>query len=110
MAKSNNDYLPITDGYFADPSIVKRGDTYYIYVTIDPWSGEELAVLETKNFKHFERRRLNWPTKTHYARATARAAMDWAPFVRRAADGKYYRRGLTRTSIPLPAIGFRERG
>ena len=32
---------PIIKGYYADPSIIKEGDTYYIYATIDPWGGEE---------------------------------------------------------------------
>ncbi|PRY53320.1 glycosyl hydrolase family 43 [Arcticibacter pallidicorallinus] len=41
---------PIVSGYFADATIVKDKDTYYIYATIDPWGADELAVLQTKDF------------------------------------------------------------
>jgi beta-xylosidase len=75
---------PITEGYFADPCIVKDGDTYYIYATIDPWGGEELAVLETKNFKKFTSRHLNWPTKKACTSPASGGAMVWAPSVRKA--------------------------
>lgn len=81
---------PIIDGYFADPCIVKEGDTYFIYATIDPWGGDELAVLETKDFKKFERRHLNWPTKKACTSSTSGDAKVWAPSVRKASDGKYY--------------------
>ncbi|HRO70345.1 MAG TPA: hypothetical protein PK951_08195, partial [Chitinophagaceae bacterium] len=36
---------PIIDGYYADPSIVKEGDSWFIYATKDPWGGEDLAVF-----------------------------------------------------------------
>lgn len=92
VSKSNNHFIsnPIVDRYFADPCILKEGDTYYIYATIDPWGGEELAVLETKDFRHFQRRHLNWPTKKACTSPTSNSAMVWAPSVRKAADGKYY--------------------
>lgn len=54
---------PIVPGCFADPSVVKVGDTFYIYDTIDPWGSDELGVFETKDFKTFERKHINWPTK-----------------------------------------------
>ena len=38
---------PLMEGYFADPCILKEGDTFYIYATIDPWGGDELAVFST---------------------------------------------------------------
>ncbi|MBD0287187.1 MAG: family 43 glycosylhydrolase [Flavisolibacter sp.] len=90
--KKNDDFItnPIVNGYYADPCIVKDGDTYYIYATIDPWGGEELAVLETKDFKHFTQRHLNWPTKKACTSPTSKGSMVWAPSVRKAADGKYY--------------------
>lgn len=92
MRGTKSDFIsnPITPGYFADPCIVKEGDIYYIYATIDPWGGEELAVLETRDFKHFERRHLNWPTKAQCTSPTSKDAMVWAPSVRKASDGKYY--------------------
>ncbi|MFD1756590.1 family 43 glycosylhydrolase [Rufibacter sediminis] len=81
---------PIMKGYFADPSLVKEKDTYYIYATIDPWGGEELAVFETKDFKTFTQRHLNWPTKKACTSPTSSGAMVWAPAVRKAPNGKYY--------------------
>ena len=81
---------PVIDGYFADPSIVKEGDTFYIYATIDPWGGEELAVLSTKDFKKFSRHHLNWPTKKACTSPTSKSSMVWAPSVRKVKDGLYY--------------------
>ncbi|WP_210463898.1 family 43 glycosylhydrolase [Rufibacter roseolus] len=81
---------PILPGYFADPAIIKEKDTYYIYATIDPWGGEELAVFETKDFKNFTRRHLNWPTKKACTSPTSAGAMVWAPSVKKAPDGKFY--------------------
>lgn len=81
---------PITSGFYADPCIVKDGNTFYIYATIDPWGGNELAVLETVDFKHFKRHHLNWPTKTNCTSPTSQNTMVWAPSVRKAANGHYY--------------------
>ncbi|PTN05297.1 family 43 glycosylhydrolase [Mangrovibacterium marinum] len=81
---------PIIDGYFADPCIVKDGDTFYIYATIDPWGGEELAVFSTKDFLTFDRHHLNWPTKEACTSASSNSSMVWAPSVRKAPNGKYY--------------------
>lgn len=81
---------PIHDGYFADPEIVKEDDTYFIYATIDPWGGEKLAVLETKDFKSFKTHQLNWPTKKDNTSSTSGDAMVWAPDVVKAKDQKYY--------------------
>jgi len=81
---------PIINGYYADPCIIKEGDTYYIYATIDPWGGEELAVLETKDFMNFTQRHLNWPTKKACTSPTSNNSMVWAPSVRKAPDAKYY--------------------
>ena len=55
---------PIVAGYYADPTIIKDKGIYYIYATIDPWGAAELGVLETKDFKTFTKRHINWPTKT----------------------------------------------
>ncbi|WP_442587485.1 family 43 glycosylhydrolase [Pedobacter sp. AW31-3R] len=81
---------PITEGYFADPSIVQEKDVFYIYATIDPWGGDELAVLETKDFVKFKRRHLNWPTKKACTSPTSGDSKVWAPAVRKAVNGKYY--------------------
>jgi beta-xylosidase len=81
---------PIVGGYFADPAIVKDKDTFYIYATIDPWGADELAVLQTKDFKTFERKKLNWPTKQACTSPTSGDAMVWAPAVVKAPNGKYY--------------------
>ncbi|RZK37382.1 MAG: hypothetical protein EOO90_25355, partial [Pedobacter sp.] len=41
---------PLLSGYFADPTVVLDKGKYFIYATIDPWGGKELAVFETKDF------------------------------------------------------------
>jgi beta-xylosidase len=81
---------PILPGYFADPTIIKDSGRFIIYATIDPWGGEELAVFETTDFKTFERRHINWPTKKACTSPTSAGSMVWAPSVRKAPDGKFY--------------------
>ncbi len=81
---------PIIPGYFADPCIIKEGDTFFIYATIDPWGGDELAVFSTKDFLKFERHHLNWPTKKECTSPGSNGSMVWAPSVKKAANGKYY--------------------
>jgi beta-xylosidase len=81
---------PIVEGYFADPSIVEHGGKYYIYATIDPWGGEELAVFESTDFKNWTRRQLNWPTKSQTTSPSSGDAMVWAPAVVKALNGKFY--------------------
>lgn len=81
---------PIMPGYFADPSILKYEGAYYMYATIDPWGGEELAVFKTTDFTSFEREHLNWPTKAQCTSSTSRSAMVWAPSVVQAKNGKFY--------------------
>jgi beta-xylosidase len=81
---------PIIEGYFADPCIVKEGDTYFIYATIDPWGGDELAVFSTKDFLKFNRHYLNWPTKKACTSESSNSSMVWAPSVCKALNGKYY--------------------
>ncbi|NHA04175.1 family 43 glycosylhydrolase [Mucilaginibacter sp. HC2] len=80
---------PITEGYYADPTVVKDHGVYYIYATIDPWGGKELGVLETKDFKTFTQRHINWPTKEACTSSTSGDAMVWAPSVRKY-NGKFY--------------------
>jgi beta-xylosidase len=81
---------PIIPGYFADPTVIKQNDVFYIYATIDPWGGDSLAVFETKDFLHFTRRHINWPTKQACTSPTSHDAMVWAPSVVRGKDGRYY--------------------
>lgn len=81
---------PIIDGYFADPSIVQHDGKYYIYATIDPWGGEELAVFESSDFKNWTQKRINWPTKAQCTSPTSMGAMVWAPAVIQGKDGNFY--------------------
>lgn len=93
VKKENSEELisnPFHDGYYADPEIIKEDDTYFIYATMDPWGGEKLAVLETKDFKRFKTHHLNWPTKKNNTSSTSGDAMVWAPDVIKAENGKYY--------------------
>ncbi|SDP73353.1 Glycosyl hydrolases family 43 [Mucilaginibacter sp. OK268] len=80
---------PIIKGYYADPTVIKDKGVYYIYATIDPWGSKELGVLETKDFKTFVSRHINWPTKQACTSPTSGDAMVWAPSVRKFRD-KFY--------------------
>lgn len=81
---------PLMEGYFADPCIVKEAGTFYIYATIDPWGGDELAVFSTTDFTKFTRHHLNWPTKQACTSKSSNNSMVWAPSVRKAPNGKFY--------------------
>lgn len=81
---------PIVKGDFADPSIVKHQGTFFIYATKDPWGGNDLAVLESSDFKHWEQKSINWPTKTACTSPTSGTANVWAPCVIKGKDGKFY--------------------
>jgi beta-xylosidase len=81
---------PIVKGYYADPTIIKDKGAYYIYATIDPWGAKELGVLETKDFKNFVVKHINWPTKQACTSPTSNSNMVWAPSIRKAANGKFY--------------------
>ncbi len=82
---NNRDIItnPLLPGYFADPTIIKDSGRYIIYATIDPWGGEELAVFETIDFKKFDRKHINWPTKKACTSPTSNGSMVWAPSVRK---------------------------
>lgn len=73
---------PVLPGYFADPTVKKFGDTYYIYATTDGNGGGfgPAQVWMSKDFVNWSLQDMNWPTTHHY----------WAPDVTQAADGKYY--------------------
>jgi beta-xylosidase len=81
---------PIISGYYADPTIIKVAGTFFIYATIDPWGGNELAVLETKDFKIWETKHINWPTKQACTSPTSKESMVWAPSVVKAKNGRFY--------------------
>ena len=81
---------PIYPGFYADPSIVEYQDTFYIYATIDPWGGEELGVLVSTDFKRWEVKHINWPTKNACTSAQSSGANVWAPSIIQVDNGKFY--------------------
>ena len=73
---------PLLPGYFADPTIKKFGDTYYIYSTTDG-SGAGFGpsqVWSSKDLVNWTLMPMNWPD-SHWI---------WAPDVMQAANDKYY--------------------
>ena len=73
---------PVIPGYFADPTIKKSGDTYYMYATTDG-SGAGFGpaqVWTSKDFVNWTLMPMNWPD-SHWI---------WAPDVIRHTDGRYY--------------------
>ena len=81
---------PIVDGYYADPTIVKYEGVFYIYATIDPLGGDELAVLATKDFRTFKKKHINWPTIKACTSPTSWETMVWAPSVVKAKNSRFY--------------------
>ncbi|GGG88402.1 hypothetical protein GCM10011416_00820 [Polaribacter pacificus] len=78
---------PIIPGYFADPTIKKFGDIYYIYATTD---NEMLAsgaptVWYSKDFKHWYNYTMEIPSL-----ASVNLRNFWAPDIIEHTDGKYY--------------------
>jgi len=73
---------PLIPGYFADPTVRKFGDTYYIYATTDGNGGGHgpSQVWTSKDFVNWTMHDMNWPTSNYY----------WAPDVINGNDGKYY--------------------
>jgi len=73
---------PLIPGYFADPTVKKFGDTYYIYATTDGNGGGygPSQVWMSKDFVNWSLQDMNWPTTRYY----------WAPDVTKGNDGKYY--------------------
>lgn len=72
---------PIIPGYFADPTIRKFGDTYYIYATTDGTGNGygPAQVWVSKDFCHWKNVVMNWPT----------TEVVWAPDVVQQPNGKY---------------------
>ena len=72
---------PFIPGYFADPTIRKFGDTYYLYATTDGTGNGygPAQVWVSKDFVNWRNYIMNWPT----------SEVVWAPDVIRAADGSF---------------------
>ncbi|MDN3667560.1 family 43 glycosylhydrolase [Algibacter miyuki] len=80
---------PVIKGHFADPSIIKNDGKYYVYATIDPWGGDELAVFESEDFINWERKKINWPTLEACQTELSTSSRVWAPGVIKA-NNKFY--------------------
>lgn len=76
---------PIVPGYFADPTIKKFGDTYYIYSTTDgiKLASGEPTVWVSKDLH-------NWYNKKLEIDLPVGLTNCWAPDVLQAGNGKYY--------------------
>ena len=72
---------PFIPGYFADPTIRKFGDTYYIYATTDGTGNGygPAQVWMSKDFRNWRNVVMNWPT----------TEVVWAPDVIQTPEGKY---------------------
>ena len=72
---------PFIPGYFADPTIRKFGDTYYLYATTDGTGNGygPAQVWVSYDFVNWRNIVMNWPT----------TEVVWAPDVIQAADGSY---------------------
>jgi beta-xylosidase len=84
---------PVLPGYYADPNIVRFGDTYYIYATTDGyagWGGKDFYVWKSTNLVDWERSAKPFLTldgaNGNVPWATGNA---WAPTIIER-DGKYY--------------------
>ena len=75
---------PFIPGYFADPTIRKFGDTYYLYATTDGTGNGygPAQVWVSKDFVNWKNIVMNWPT----------TEVVWAPDVVQQPDGtfRYY--------------------
>ena len=98
---------PFIPGYFADPTVKKFGDTYYIYATTDG-SGAGFGPSQlwcSKDFENWTLMPMNWPD-SHWI---------WAPDVMQHTDGTYrlfYCQPCNRNVPPvlLPAVQPLRRG
>jgi hypothetical protein len=73
---------PVIPGYFADPTLKRFGDTYYLYATTDG-SGAGFGpaqVWTSKDAVNWTLLPMNWPD-SHWI---------WAPDVMQHTDGRYY--------------------
>ena len=72
---------PLIPGYFADPTIRKFGDTYYLYATTDGTGNGygPAQVWVSNDFRNWKNIVMNWPT----------TEVVWAPDVVQQPDGTY---------------------
>lgn len=77
--QAGNPFIP---GYFADPTIKKFGDTYYLYATTDGTGNGygPAQVWISKDFSNWTNRVMDWPT----------TEVVWAPDVMKGKDGLYH--------------------
>ena len=87
-AQNNNHQLPgngnpLIPGYFADPTIKKFGDTWYLYATTDGNNDGRgpAEVWTSKDFVNWTMHEMNWPI--------TKGGFYWAPDVTIGPDGKY---------------------
>ncbi len=75
-------FNPIVPGYFADPTLKKFGDTYYLYATTDGNGGGRgpATAWVSTDFVNWVLVPMNWPATPHY----------WAPDVVRRPGDRYY--------------------
>src|ERR1035437_3903275 len=85
MPGSHGTGNPLLPGYFADPTVKKFGDTYYIYATTDgiKLASGEPQVWVSKDFVNW----YNYKLKLNIPEGLNNC---WAPDVIHAQDGKYY--------------------
>jgi beta-xylosidase/regulation of enolase protein 1 (concanavalin A-like superfamily) len=74
---------PFIPGYFADPTVKKFGDTWYIYSTTDGNNDGRgpATVWTSKDFVNWTMHEMNWPI--------TQGGFYWAPDVTIGPDGKY---------------------
>ena len=77
-SSAGNPFIP---GYFADPTIRKFGDTYYLYATTDGTGNGygPAQVWVSKDFQNWKNTVMNWPT----------TEVVWAPDVVQQPDGSF---------------------
>jgi xylan 1,4-beta-xylosidase len=78
---------PVLPGYFADPTIVKFGDIYYIYATTDNemvGSGAP-TIWYSKDFRNWYNYTMEIPSL-----ASINLRNYWAPDIMKGDDGRYY--------------------
>jgi len=72
---------PLLPGYFADPTVKKFGDTYYIYTsTDDDVSGKPPLAWISKDFVNWTMQEMNLPSTPYF----------WSPDVTIGPDSNYY--------------------
>ena len=90
---------PIIPGYFADPTVKKFGDTYYMYATTDG-SGAGFGpaqVWTSKDFVNWTLMPMNWPD-SHWI---------WAPDVMKHTDASEWKAKAMLTGMFSPfSVGF----